>query len=160
MKGSYILLLDLAEDSRLTVGRLGTFEFPAGIYFYCGSALNGLEARIRRHLRRDKKRHRHIDHLTAVAQVVEVWWVLDEARWECRLAEVIGSKGGKTVAKGFGSSDCRCPTHLLWKERGTEAAHLLRKLPAFSSERDWGRWRAGDNENSPSFNPGEFTQSV
>lgn len=160
MKGSYILLLDLAEDSRLTVGRLGTFEFPAGLYFYCGSALNGLEARIRRHLRREKERHWHIDHLTAVAQVVEVWWVLDEARWECRLAEVIGSKGGKMVAKGFGSSDCRCSTHLLWKERGTEAAHLLRKLPAFSSERDWGGWKAGDNENSPSFNPGEFTQSV
>ena len=55
MKGSYVLVLKLEEDKRLTIGRLGTFEFPAGLYLYCGSALNGLEARVRRHLRQGQE---------------------------------------------------------------------------------------------------------
>jgi len=127
-KGSYILVLYLAADARLTIGRLGTFEFPAGHYFYCGSALNGLETRIRRHLRRDKKRHWHIDYLTAVAPVVEVWWMESEERWECRWAEEIMEKGGVVVAKGFGSSDCRCMTHLLRLRCRERTAHMLRAL--------------------------------
>lgn len=112
MKGSYVLVLDLAEDTRLTVGRLGTFEFPAGLYLYCGSALNGLEARIRRHIHQDKKRHWHVDYLTGAAPVLQVWWVADEERWECRWAEAIAGQDCEPVARGFGSSDCRCPAHL------------------------------------------------
>ncbi len=154
-KGSYILVIDLAEDTRLTIGRLGTFEFPAGLYLYCGSALNGLEPRIRRHLRRDKKRHWHIDHLTAVAPVVEVWWVLDEERWECRWANAITGRGGQVVALGFGSSDCRCSTHLLrWEQRRDLAA--LRQALFENAEPDtFGVWSAGEEEDSPSFAPGE-----
>jgi hypothetical protein len=30
--GGYLLLLDLAAPARLVVGRLGTFDFPAGRY--------------------------------------------------------------------------------------------------------------------------------
>ena len=154
-KGSYILVLDLADDTRLAIGRLGTFEFPAGLYLYCGSALNGLEARIRRHLRRDKKHHWHIDYLAAVAPVVEVWWVVDEERWECRWAEAITGQGGLVVAKGFGSSDCRCPSHLLRKEHGADAAGVLQVLPGICAPHDWGVWAAGKDEDSPSVKPGE-----
>jgi len=128
VKGSYILVIDLVEETRLTVGRLGTFEFPVGLYFYCGSALNGLEARIRRHLRQDKKRHWHVDHLTAMAPVVEVWWVEDEDRWECRWAETIMAQGGEVVARGFGSSDCRCLTHLVYVESGKDLDLVRRGL--------------------------------
>ncbi len=34
----------------MRIGALGTFDFPRGHYVYIGSALNGLEARIARHL--------------------------------------------------------------------------------------------------------------
>ncbi len=113
MKGSYLLVLTLTDDSLLTVGRLGTFEFPAGFYLYIGSALNGLEGRIGRHLRRDKKLHWHIDYLTAVAQVEQVWRAGSAERLECRWATKVIESGAIVPAPGFGASDCRCPTHLL-----------------------------------------------
>ena len=69
MKGSYALVIRLNRTEQLTVGRLGEFDFPAGCYLYFGSALNGLESRVSRHLRRDKKLHWHVDYLTVVAVV-------------------------------------------------------------------------------------------
>ena len=154
-RGSYILVLDLAENAMLGIGRLGTFEFPAGLYLYCGSALNGLEGRIRRHLRRDKKHHWHIDHLTAVAPVVQVWWVADGARWECRWADAIKEQGGQVVARRFGSSDCRCSTHLLWWEKGEETSDLCRILFADAGQAAFGVWAVGEDADSPSVKLGE-----
>jgi len=54
--GTYALLLKLDKQERITVGRLGTFDFPAGYYLYVGSALGpgGLQARLARH-RRDNE---------------------------------------------------------------------------------------------------------
>ena len=146
MKGSYILVLNLAEDTRLTVGRLGTLEFPAGLYLYCGSALNGLEARIRRHLSRDKKLHWHIDYLSAVTPVVEVWWVVSEERWECRWAQAITGQGGEVVARGFGSSDCRCATHLLRVADGDGLETIRNGLLDKLADAEQGVWRVGDDE--------------
>ena len=117
LKGSYALIIRLERDTPLTLGRLGSFAFPAGLYLYAGSALNGLESRVRRHLRRDKdkKRHWHIDSLTAVAPVGQVWWAADEMRRECAWAGLVQEWGGRIVAPGFGASDCRhCPAHLLY----------------------------------------------
>ena len=149
MKGSYILVLDLAENTQLTIGRLGSFRFPAGLYFYCGSALNGLEARIRRHLRRDKKLHWHIDYLAAVAEVTEVWWVADQERWECRWAEAITGLGGGMVAKGFGSSDCRCPTHLLRVNDGASAEAIRMASLNAETGAEQGIWRAPEEGKLP-----------
>lgn len=121
LKGSYALVIRLERDERLAVGRLGTFDFPAGCYLYCGSALNGLAGRVRRHLRRDKKRHWHVDYLTAAAGVCQVWWCGDGERRECGWALAALAGGATAPAPGFGASDCRCPTHLLYL---TEAAGL------------------------------------
>ena len=116
MKGSYILAIYLAYSGQLAIGRLGSFDFPAGHYLYCGSALNGLEARVRRHLRQDKKLHWHVDYLVAAAQIRQVWWQEGCERVECAWAEAIAAHGGVVVASRFGSSDCRCQAHLLWLE--------------------------------------------
>lgn len=113
IKGSYALVLFLAEDCRLTIGRLGSFEFPAGLYLYLGSALNGLEGRVRRHLQREKKLHWHIDYLASVAEIEQVWWQTGRQRKECGWAQGAVEEGGEIIARGFGSSDCRCETHLL-----------------------------------------------
>ena len=71
-KGAYALLLRLATSRRLIVGRLASREFPKGHYIYLDSALNGLEGRLRRHLRRDKKPHWHIDVLTNAEVVAQI----------------------------------------------------------------------------------------
>lgn len=124
VKGSYALVIGLEREQRLAVGRLGSFDFPAGRYLYLGSGLNGLESRVRRHLRRDgaKKRHWHIDYLTAAAAVIEVWWAADGRRRECEWAGKAQEWGGGIVAPGFGASDCRCRAHLLYF--GGDAAGL------------------------------------
>jgi Uri superfamily endonuclease len=110
--GSYQLVIKLADKRRIKVGRLGSFVFPAGYYVYTGSAKRGLEARIARHLRRDKKLRWHIDYLLQFATVVEVNRYPNEV--ECELNKILSRQGGKVIVERFGSSDCMCETHLLY----------------------------------------------
>jgi Uri superfamily endonuclease len=124
--GTYALLLKLDEQERITIGKLGTFDFPAGYYLYVGSALGpgGLRARLARHRRGSKsprsnsgqggkKLHWHIDYLLQRAQLIEVWSIASEERLECQWSEVASRLSGAQVpVRGFGSSDCRCPAHL------------------------------------------------
>ena len=70
--GCYQLHLLLSSPASIRVGSLGDFAFPSGRYIYTGSAMNGLAARVARHLRRDKKRHWHIDYLRQYAEVIQV----------------------------------------------------------------------------------------
>ena len=116
-RGTYALLLLMNQATSILVGRLGRIRFPAGSYVYVGSALGsgGLPARLARHLRQAKKRHWHIDHLLAVAQIVHVRFDASGARLECGWAQrLLQVPGAEVLMPGFGSSDCRCPTHLLY----------------------------------------------
>ena len=63
MLGTYVLLIELATAATIQVGRLGMLAFAKGYYAYVGSALGGLEQRIDRHLRTEKKLFWHIDYL-------------------------------------------------------------------------------------------------
>ena len=131
LKGSYALVIRLAHGERLTVGRLGAFDFPAGYYLYLGSARNGLAGRVGRHLRRDKKLHWHIDYLTATAGVCQVWWCGEgegAERRECEWAQAALKRGATVKAPGFGASDCRCPTHLLYLESRSGVRQLRQAL--------------------------------
>jgi Uri superfamily endonuclease len=65
MKGTYALIIELASDERISVGKLGKINFKKGYYLYVGSGQNSLEARIARHLRKRKKKFWHIDYLLA-----------------------------------------------------------------------------------------------
>lgn len=112
--GIYQLYLRLGEPIRIQVGRLGTFDFLAGCYVYTGSALNGLEQRIARHRRREKRLHWHIDYLLAHAELERVLVFPTRERLECELnRRTMTDAGGQVIVRGFGSSDCRCRTHLL-----------------------------------------------
>ncbi len=120
--GSYLLFIALDGPVRLKVGALGEQDFPAGTYIYCGSALNGLHARVARHLRPERKAHWHVDHLLAQGQPVGALLVYSEARLECRLAEKLSRlEGVRRHVPGFGASDCRCPGHLLLCEEPVQA---------------------------------------
>lgn len=112
--GTYALLLYLARQTQLDVGRLGCFSFPAGYYLYLGSALGGLEARLGRHLRRHKKLHWHIDYLMGRARALELWWQGGGEKRECAWAALARKAPRASLpVPGFGSSDCRCPGHLM-----------------------------------------------
>lgn len=109
--GAYLLVLRLNRARRLQVGRLGSVAFPAGYYVYVGSARKGLEARIRRHLRRRKRMHWHVDYLRAVADSARALPIRSSRRDECSLARAL-ARALEPAAPGFGASDCACPTHL------------------------------------------------
>jgi Uri superfamily endonuclease len=117
MKGSYCLVIELKEEVEIKVGALGLFLFPKGIYFYVGRAMGpgGIEARISRHRRKGWRRPRwHIDYLLERSEVVgEILFPGNGD--ECKIArDMLEMAGGMVVAPGFGSSDCRCPTHLIY----------------------------------------------
>jgi Uri superfamily endonuclease len=119
-KGTYVLILHLERSEEITVGKLGVFSFPAGYYLYVGSALGpgGLRARLARHRRHDKKLRWHIDYLLEHAQLVEVWSVASTDKLECLWAQAAWELPGAEIpVPGFGSSDCRCPSHLIYLAR-------------------------------------------
>ncbi|MGM0404931.1 MAG: GIY-YIG nuclease family protein [Thermoplasmatota archaeon] len=91
---------------------MGEIEFEPGFYLYIGSAQNGLEHRINRHLREDKKKHWHIDYLLEYGQVIDIKVKEGDSKEECLLAEKIERFTEKI--HDFGSSDCRCDSHLFY----------------------------------------------
>ena len=111
MKGTYCLLIELAGDANIKIGALGRIYFRRGKYVYVGSALNGLEGRIRRHLTRKKKKHWHIDYFLANknAMLRRVYANASGKRLECSVARKVAGQG--TRIKGFGCSDCGCESH-------------------------------------------------
>jgi Uri superfamily endonuclease len=111
-KGVYVLAIWIKDDVSINVGALGGIDFAKGLYAYVGSAQNGLERRIERHFRKDKPKFWHIDYLLddESAKVLEVFHKEAEKTEECKVAEKISKKG--FPVDRFGSSDCRCPSHL------------------------------------------------
>jgi len=113
-RGSYCLLIAVPRRYRIPIGALGVMEFRNGFYAYVGSAMGGLQARIKRHQSRVKRVRWHIDYLLEKGRVQGVLYAPTGERLECRLARSM-----ERVFRsfpGFGSSDCRCPSHLFFSE--------------------------------------------
>jgi len=110
VKGSYILLVELASGKDILVGKLGYVSFLEASYAYIGSAMNGLRARLVRHLREEKKLHWHIDYLLKEAEIDEIILCQAERRMECSLALALAREFPSIP--GFGASDCKCRSHL------------------------------------------------
>ena len=120
-KGSYLLVLRLPEPKTIQVGRLGRIAFERGWYAYAGSAFGpgGLAARLRHHLVPVRRPHWHIDYFRVEARVTEIWTAegmpCREHDWASALTKGIGAG---TVIRGFGCSDCRCLSHLIYFKHG------------------------------------------
>lgn len=110
MRGVYAVYLGLEESAKVKVGALGPLRFSPGIYVYVGSAMNGVESRLRRHFSSQETLHWHIDYFTAVAEPFDFLVVPESSSFECELASTV-SRIGKPV-DGFGCSDCGCSSHL------------------------------------------------
>ncbi|HYE34728.1 GIY-YIG nuclease family protein [Methylocaldum sp.] len=113
---TYQLRIRVPESLRIRIGQLGSFDFPAGIYVYTGSAKHNPEARIARHLSKNKSLRWHIDYLLA-ASGVEVNEVLRFGAAECEINRLTA---GRIVVARFGASDCRagCGSHLKYQMVG------------------------------------------
>ena len=111
---TYVLIIRNAADAEVRIGSLGVLFFKRGYYAYVGSAKRNLEARVRRHLRKEKKLRWHIDHfLNADGVSVEAVLLLDAP--ECDVAQFLN--GRFPHVERFGASDCRCESHLFFAKR-------------------------------------------
>jgi len=123
VSGCYCLCIHVAEDIALNIGALGTISFSKGLYVYVGSALNGLEQRIKRHfatnMGKGKAIHWHIDYLLlAIGVTLEGVFIKESNKHEeCAIASRIADRG--YPIRRFGSSDCHCNTHLFWVDSFT-----------------------------------------
>jgi Uri superfamily endonuclease len=122
MKGTYIIVLYLSKDLIIKVGALGKILFAKGYYLYVGSAMGNINSssllnRVNRHLSnsKDKKIHWHIDYLMNNKYIFinTIYLIPSSLRLECILAREINSISDGNI-QDFGSSDCKCKSHLLY----------------------------------------------
>ena len=113
--GAYGLLIRLPCSVETAIGALGRVRLAGGNYLYLGSAYGpgGLPARLRRHVRSEKRHHWHVDRVTSQGTVERIF-VLPDGR-ECDLVRsALAVPKIRAPIIGFGSTDCRlCPAHLL-----------------------------------------------
>ena len=112
--GAYALAFESDSSFVAKIGALGEFDFSPGIYVYVGSALGpgGLRARVGRHLRKNKKLKWHFDYLSELLEPVGGYCEVTSERLECAWAAKLADARGIVPVSGFGSSDCRCLSHL------------------------------------------------
>ncbi|MFD1452379.1 GIY-YIG nuclease family protein [Oceanobacillus sojae] len=114
----------LPEDTEsVTIGKLGKFNFSKGYYVYVGSAKRNIRARVDRHIQIEKKKRWHIDYLRPYLQIQAVQTYPGE-EVECGLFERLRQENeGSMPVKGFGSSDCRCFSHLFYSKKEIVLVH-------------------------------------
>ncbi len=109
MKGAYLLVIQLKGKRKIkTKGR--EFDLNSGFYVYVGSAMNSLEKRVRRHFKKDKKLHWHIDFFLKNAELLRAYLIPSETRLEEVLSIEISKYG--TPIDNFGSSDLKISSNL------------------------------------------------
>jgi sugar fermentation stimulation protein A len=113
--GLYVAVFRLGQPHEIGVGRLGRRCFPAGFYLYVGSAQRNLSARLGRHANNGKALRWHVDYLSVAAEVVGAMIVTGSKMRECELARQLAAVFVAPIT-GFGSSDCRCSSHLFYSE--------------------------------------------
>jgi Uri superfamily endonuclease len=129
--GTYTLILTSVVEKPVRVGKLGTLHLQHGIYAYIGSAFGpgGLEARIKHHLYSSSRPHWHIDYLSPILNLNEIWYTCDQTRREHQWAEFhAGARNAAIPLPGFGSSDCSCPSHLFFYQSPPSGKHFRQKI--------------------------------
>lgn len=117
LPGTYTLIFSSSRKEQISIGKLGTLQLKPGFYVYIGSAFGpgGLKARIAHHCRRAVRPHWHIDYLSPFLELNSIWYTYDPAGREHHWANILFKMRLASVPlTGFGSSDCRCRSHLLF----------------------------------------------
>jgi Uri superfamily endonuclease len=103
------------ERVKISVGALGDFELPAGLYVYTGSAKRNILARVSRHLSGRKKIRWHIDYLLShpLARIIDVKLLEKD---ECEANQELE---GQILIPRFGlQASLREPSEVSWGMAG------------------------------------------
>jgi sugar fermentation stimulation protein A len=113
-KGSYLLIFYNDRSFKKIIGSLGEREFKRGYYVYVGSAMQALDKRIKRHLRKSKKVRWHLDHISPGCMKIEKVYPI--RRWD-RIEEAL-ARGVLEICDDyvmdFGASDSGLPSHFFY----------------------------------------------
>ena len=129
--GTYALVFSSLQKGRIAVGKIGTLHLQPGFYVYVGSAFGpgGLKARIAHHCRKPTRPHWHIDYLASALKLTEIWYTCDPVHREHQWAgTILKIRGASVPLADFGSSDCRCRSHLIYFETRPVVGTFRRKI--------------------------------
>jgi len=113
-RGSYLLILFNPLAFSKQVGALGVVDFKKGYYVYAGSAIKGLEKRVKRHSKKRKAIHWHLDYILPHPMELNRSLLIRRVdRLEGPLASRLQSIAHGYIP-GFGSSDTDRPSHLFY----------------------------------------------
>lgn len=125
--GGYLLLIYLGSTYKVSASSFDSIILKRGYYIYAGSALRKCGWRLIRHIcKRRKKLHWHIDRLlkNPKAKVIAVGLLPSKKKVECILSNHIASMADRSI-RGFGSTDCDCPSHLHYFKRKRDAIKAI-----------------------------------
>lgn len=129
--GTYTLILYAKEPFIVEIGKLGELQGKPGYYLYCGSAFGtgGLTARLNHHCHIAKRPHWHIDYLRKKIALSHIWYSHDPIKREHDWAQLLGGYSTASFPQlDFGSSDCKCPSHLIYFPQKPTLAEFQRKI--------------------------------
>lgn len=126
--GTYAPILRSRSKATTQVGRRGRIDLETGYYIYIGSAFGpgGVQVRVSRHFRKEKRKRWHIDYLREFVSPVGVWYTYDRKRLEHVWARLLWNVSGISSFQRFGCSDCNCQSHLFYTSTKSALALVSR----------------------------------
>ncbi len=135
--GTYALVYFCSAPFQAVAGKLGPVFLSSGYWIYVGSAFGpgGLRSRLSHHLKPSRRPHWHLDYVKSTLRPVEIWTTTDPVKREHDWATLFSAlKGASRPIAGFGSTDCKCRSHLIHMTRPPGIYRFekqaLRVLPA------------------------------
>ena len=129
--GTYIVVLRSDRPKTVQIGKLARLDIKKGYYVYIGSALGpgGVLARLKHHSKVSARPHWHLDYLRAEIEFYEAYALHSPDRKECEWASIMENMEGVCEPlKGFGSSDCRCNTHLFYFSSKVKTVQAIKAI--------------------------------
>ncbi|MCW8831046.1 MAG: GIY-YIG nuclease family protein [Gammaproteobacteria bacterium] len=129
--GTYIVVLKSECAKTIGIGRLGPFRIKRGYYVYVGSAMGpgGVASRLKHHCKISNRPHWHLDYLRAETRFYAAYALHSADRRECDWAMLLSkSELADAPMQGFGSSDCRCDTHLFYFSSARDVVTAIQTL--------------------------------
>jgi Uri superfamily endonuclease len=128
--GIYILEIFAGQPFQLLIKKFSGVKFDKGYYYYVGSAQKNFYHRIKRHLRKNKKIHWHIDHITTIPsnKIIAVYYIKNGPKnMEIKIANDMLVFPQITIpAKGFGNSDNpEAESHLFYSKTKNHFSHFI-----------------------------------
>jgi len=128
--GIYILEIFAEQPFNLSIKKFSNINFEEGYYYYVGSAQKNFYHRVKRHLRKEKKIHWHIDHLTTISsnKIKRIFFEENQPKdLETKIADELSHFPKIIVpAKGFGNSDDpKSESHLFYSKTKNHFNHFI-----------------------------------